>query len=100
MTVFRYDQKLQKLVPVLPKVKIGFERLKGTSRLSSGLVVCDQHGTVKQCWVHWSGALVSCCRACIVENCQVVRALLRPNWHDEDPGSEGPLMDNPAGHSY
>ncbi len=98
MTTTRYKfNKEGALVPDLPAVKLGNERLdrSGVSRLSGNQVVCNQHGTKRACRVFCHGIIVLCCRNCIMENCQLTKARMRPNW-DECRGA----LDNPVGHSY
>lgn len=110
MTVYKPDKE-GRLVALLPRVRVGNERLNknGASRLSGKGVVCDEHGHVPYCFVSHMGMLVLCCRKCIVENCPLAKAQLKPNWlgdnegpaGPEDPNSnQGPQMDNPVGHSY
>lgn len=80
--------KMGRPVPLLPRVIVGHERLNrnGPSRLSGTSVVCNLHGTRPACRVNNRGVLVICCRSCIMENCEIVRAILRPNW-DETRGA-------------
>jgi len=95
-----------RLRAVYPKVVVGYERLnrKGPSRLSTRSIVCDEHGNKPASYVFCRGVAIKCCRYCITENCQLTKAIRRPNW-SEEPGSDGPdgfeggQMDNPVGHS-
>jgi hypothetical protein len=86
-----------KLVPLLPEVKIGNERLNrnGPSQVGTRQIVCDEHGTRPACYVNTRGILIRCCRACIMAYCQTTKAVLRLNW---DGGTTD--MDHPDGHSY
>jgi len=88
---------------VWPEVKIGNERLArgGTSSgLAKGFVACNVHGTTRQCWVRWRKILTVCCRLCIVQHCEIVEAVMRPNYAAEGADALGADMDHPDGHSY
>jgi hypothetical protein len=71
-----------KLVPILPEVKIGNERLNRnhTSRLSGRQIVCEEHGTHPTCYVNKNNILVKCCRLCIKAYCQLTKARAADNW--------------------
>jgi hypothetical protein len=77
-------------------IRVGDERLNKaqTSRLSGRLLVCDEHGTMPYCYVHYRGELRLCCRKCILENCRLTTAVERPAFKNYDDG--GHLMDHPS----
>ena len=87
---------------IWPAVKVGNERLarsgSGGSKLAKGFVACDEHGTTPRCWVKHRGLLCVCCRFCIVQNCAITKAVVRPNYSTEETLASS--MDHPDGHSY
>ena len=78
---------------ILPDVRIGNERVRGQSSLGNKQIVCEEHGTVPQCYISWKGILTLCCRACIVKYCHRTTAVRRQRWDER-------LSEHPLGHSY
>ena len=98
----KFDSQGRVLPNALPDVKIGNERIKGSSALAGpGFVVCQEHGTTKACWVRGTKPIMlySSCYKCVKAYCTIGHAVVRPNYlADGSPitSDEG----NPNGHSY
>lgn len=94
MTVIRYDKEGRR---IWATIRIGHERLvhDGPSAISGNeFVCCGQHGTAPKANVLCEGISWLCCRLCIIENCDVTKAIIKSPKAAED------LVSNPVGHSF